>query len=238
MDTEQTVSSSMITSQSESEQPNGEIQINNKSFLTGTRIVLVFAVIVLVVLGVCVYIVLHNNTSEESESITQINTPTPVNTLDDETNEVSISTENEKKLFQGEGFSFSYPQDLQIVQQEEREDVVSWRSEYTPQNYMNNVLILRSSESPFSPLVNGDILSLPSHGSDEKMEVKIQLIEETPFILGEQQSTMYTISCGVDCYYHLVRFSVKGKYYEFIANGAGGGLLTRFDNILSTFKFE
>ena len=51
-------------------------------------------------------------------------------------------------------------------------------------------------------------------------------------------AVQYVFSCGVDCYYHVLRFGLKNYHYELIYFGAGGGQSKRFDEMVSSFKFK
>lgn len=189
-------------------------------------------VFLLLVAGVGIYFFAAKGGSPQQNNVIVTPTQQPSN----QTTKEAVTSGEERLLYAENGFSFYYPRSLELSQAFLEDNF--WRSEYTPGNYVDASLILRSSDKPLPQLVkdgqfNIYIKTYPA----EAKPVTIQSVEETPVTLGDKQTKMYTISCGVDCYYHVVRFSSNNNNYELIAEGAGGGLLSRFQNILSSFTF-
>ena len=202
----------------------------------GMIIIAIAVVIIVIVLGVGGYFLLNQKTSKSPSYEPKNSTPIPTQSSKNEgTEETNLSGE-ERLLYAENGFSFYYPRSLEMFQV--CTDCTFWRSEYTPKNYVNDALILRYSDKPLSQLAKGGTFNTYVKTYPAEIEaIKIDTLEEAPIQLGTKQTTMFTIGCGVDCYYHVVRFASNNKYYELIANGAGGGLLTRFNNILASFSF-
>ncbi len=197
--------------------------MNQKGF-TLTYVLVGILVTVLIVGGVY-YLGTKGKTISQSTPLQKTNQPTPKQTLEDE-----------KILYAENGFSFYYPRSLELYQA--LADGNFWRSEYGPENYDKYSLVLRYSDKPFSELTQDGQFNIyiKVYPAKTKLET-IQNLEETSVQLGEKQTKRYTITCGVDCYYHVVRFTSNNKYYELIAKGSDPNLLTKFQNILSSFSF-
>lgn len=149
---------------------------------------------------------------------------------------ISSSVSGENIFYAENGFSFYYPHSIEMFQA--WTDAIFWRFAYTPGNYINDALILRYSDKPFSRLVKGGTFNIytKTYPAEQKV-LTIESFDETSLDLGAREISMYTIGCGVDCSYHVVRFKSNNKFYELLANGVGEGSLERFKNILASFSF-
>jgi len=145
-----------------------------------------------------------------------------------------IQSIEEKILYEDNGFSFYYPRSLEMYQA--MSDSLFWRSGIAKGKYVNDALVLRKSDKSFSNLVKGDtfIIDLVYY---EPIKIHINTIEETIIQLGDRQTALYRIACGVDCIYYAIRYRSNGKYYELLASGAGRESLLRFQKLLKSFSF-
>ena len=144
----------------------------------------------------------------------------------------------------GGGFYLAFPSSLgyQIETHEthEAQNEVVWKSYSVAGSHTNGSMILRWQNTPFKDLLVNSFLAVYNKGDDQLKAILVvitEINENKTVTLNNKTANRYTISCGVDCYYHIVRFQHTGQYYELIADGAGGGLLQRFDQILSTVEF-
>lgn len=142
------------------------------------------------------------------------------------------------ETFAVEKFSFKFPKSMYIQRKEQNE--VVWKMNYTPGTFTYNAMIFKSQNRPFSKLQVGDSYSIYIKGEDssEQVKSKITNIDESQEIsLGGKKAFRSTFGCGVGCYFHVLYFEYESKYYELLFNGAGGGLIKIFDQIITTFKF-
>lgn len=147
----------------------------------------------------------------------------------------------DSKIYKGDGFSFEYPTTMSI--QKEFADEVIWKMQISEQgDFLNNLMYLQKQDKPFEELKIGTKISVRALGGDNSYKVfsyNISGLEENKTIsLKDKEGKRFTFSCGVHCYYHILQFDAKGKYYQIIFNGAGGGLLNKFDQIVTSFKFN
>lgn len=142
------------------------------------------------------------------------------------------------ETFQGNGFRFSYPDNL--TYQYQSEDATVWKAAFVNDSFIYNSMVLRRQSSPFNSLTVGSPLQLfTGKTQPSPVEVTIKSVEEEKEITVDgAPGTRYTISCGTDCYYHLVRFELTGYYYEILSDGAGADLLTRFEQVLASIDIE
>lgn len=207
---------------------SNKIDITKSVGIYRFRMLLIVIVIVFILMVFWFVVYLLRNKDIPKRSFFEITNNTPIPTK-------ASKKEEEKIFFAENGFSFYYPRSFEMFQA--WTDVIFWRNRNTPGEY-NASLILRYSGEPFPQLVKGGtfniyIKSYPA----ELMPLIIDSLEEAPIALGSKQSTLYTIRCGIDCHYSLVRFASNGVFYEFAISINSEGLLTRFNNILDSFSF-
>lgn len=207
--------------------------MNQKGFAL-TYILVGILVTTLIVVGVY-YLGTKEKKISPSTPSQKTNQSTPKQTSEDEGIK-EVPSNDEKILYAENGFSFYYPRSLELYQAFAEGNF--WRSEYGPENWDKYSLVLRYSDQPFSKLTQGGQFNTYIKVYPEKTKLEtIQNLEETPLQLGEKPTKRYIITCGVDCYYQVVRFTSNNKYYELIAKGSDPNLLTKFQNILSSFSF-
>lgn len=133
------------------------------------------------------------------------------------------------------GYRFKYPEYLNTQIQSKGETV--WDAVYSERQDIHTAFMtLHSQKIPFDSLSVGDVISLNQY---LKQSLVVGAIEsDTKVQLNMKPAQKYTFSCeGADCYYHMIRFQTKDSHNELIFYGAGGGLIRKFDQILSTFEF-
>lgn len=186
----------------------------NKSLIAGI-IVLLFIPLILV----GTYKLGQNS---QKPSSVAISTPTPTPT--DETANWMI--------FEGEGFSFRYPIDYEIMTSTATKTI--WGLKQGNNFISERQMGLLNQNFAFQKPTKG--INIPSWYDTSSLT--IDLVDKNEEIsLGNETAEKYIFGCGADCYYYSIYFQNNGKYYQLISDAAGGGLPQRFEKILSTFKF-
>ncbi len=192
-----------------------------KSFLLG--ILFVFLVILI---GGGAFLLGRNTKSENQQVVeTKVAAPSPT------------SIEN-KNVFSNEDFSFIYPDGYSS--QNSINDDYFWKSEFTPNEFTYNSMVIQVQEKAFPALAKNSSFTRYPLGPETNTPITSTVSSVENFkdtTLNGNNVTTYNISCGVDCYYHVLEFNSNSKYYRLFFNGAGGGLITKFENMLTTFKF-
>lgn len=198
-------------------------------------LILIGILVITLIIGGVYYLKTIVNKTSSSTPLQSTIQPTPQQVSENK-NIKEVVDNDEKILYAENGFSFYYPRSLELYQAITEGNF--WRSESGPENYDKYSLVLRYSDQPFSKLTQGGQFNtyITVYPAKTKLET-IQNLKETPVQLGEKQTKMYTITCGVNCYYQIIPFTSNNKYYELIAKGSDPKLLTKFQNILSSFSF-
>lgn len=202
---------------------------NRKTNQFSSKIIFpIFTGILIILVGLGGYYLGRNQTTQTNLSSIS---PTAISVISPTTATKKISVD---KLFENKFIHFSYPDSYHISSQTDNE--VVWKAEYTPGQYYENSMIYRKQNSPFTKIASHEaiLIDATNRRGVEILYVKQDI--QLPKML-QENSSAYTISCGVDCLYHILRLQHNNIYHQIIFDGAGGGLITKFENILPTVKF-
>jgi len=168
---------------------------------------------------------------KENRILTLELSPSPTETPSDQ-------TENPEKdlLFDHGDFSFTYPNYQKYYQVGEH--AFFWNGHPLPESNDDPTMILQWSDQPFPEIINGKQFTYqtPSVYRPEIQSFTVTNIEKEEVPFGTNKTILYSLTCGVDCYYHVVTFQSSGKYYEFVIYGSGGGIRLWVDKLLASFK--
>jgi hypothetical protein len=182
----------------------------------------------MLVLAIGASIFFRSQTGENPLFIQPSVTPT-------ETPSDQAAEQNKLLLFDHGDFSFTYPNYQKYYQIGEH--AFFWNSNSMPDTNDYPTMILEWSDKPFKEIKKGDFSFESPKYPEYKETISVDEIEKEEVSLGAKNTTLYSIYCGNDCYHHIVRFQSSGKYYQFVIDGAGGGIRLWVDAMLASFTF-
>ncbi len=157
--------------------------------------------------------------------------PRPAEINLDEMTWPSLGPCSEAITFVGDGFEFCYPLDMTISHRPP--EAVIWSAEYNPGEVRDYQMLLRSQVVPYpQPTVGNELFASTEYAVDV-----LSIEEESPMILGSEKARNFVINCGVHCSWHVIHFKRGMSYYELGHNVAGGGLESRFQQIVASLRF-
>lgn len=118
------------------------------------------------------------------------------------------------------------------------ETSANWKAINRTNGFRYNAMVLMKSTIPFEVPEVGKELVYMAHGEREQVyehRLPISGVEKTDYVTEALTGVQYHILCnGPDCYFHMLQFQIDDVYYQLIFDGAGGGLITRFRETIST----
>jgi len=142
-----------------------------------------------------------------------------------EANSNSDPTKPDWKTYKGKEFTFKYPKNYTINDQDPNE--ISWNTENSTYE-----MVLRSQDSPFPVLNLGSEISI---GFLTAEILKIQ--EEKQIKIDNVNARSYRYECGEDCLYTSIYFKDNDTYYELTHYSSANEEDKTLSEIISTLKF-
>lgn len=141
--------------------------------------------------------------------------------------------QGDNEVYEGDGFSFTYPSRYRIKSQ--NESTVEWEGQYTGNNWYS-IMFLNGWESPYPEMKQNEEIVVNRLGESYSLHL-LELSEYSKIIDGKEVKR-YSFSCAVDCAYDMIRFESNGNYYQLIHDVAGGGLGGTFQTIIDSLNFS